>query len=103
MIKKEKIEEASESYAESVWGKNIFGTMQFSECTGDFESGAQWAIEELKPMFIEFADWIGKESLTFEYYSVNDDYFWTASQDEALTTEELFELFLKGKEDENKD
>jgi len=69
----------------------------------DFSNGVKFAIEELKPMFVEFADFIGKESVTYDYYSVNDDYFWTYDEHSSKTTEELFELFLKEREDGHTD
>jgi len=70
----------------------------------DFSNGVEFAIEEIKPMFVEFCYWFSKKvdgHLCGDEYAIipdgiNDDL-------KTYSVMELFELFLKLREDGHND
>lgn len=59
-----------------------------------YVAGAEYAILKSKKFFFEFFDWFQKNKWSKQ---VNYN-FWEKSGEKILTTQELFELFLKEKE-----
>jgi len=66
----------------------------------DFTLGVEWAEQQLKPLFIEFGNWIAEKWIPngrkecWDSVEVNSGF---SSKYLIDSTEELFELFLKEK------
>lgn len=57
-----------------------------------FIMGWSWTEHKLKPLFIEFAEWL---NMFVSENECGDPIYWNKDRYERKTTEELFELFME--------
>ena len=107
LIPQSKIDEASKENASDKWGVlyNDLHPDAVNDLTNgeisiqDFNSGVQFALTEIKPIMIEFAEWLlaydrNSEGMWFSPFS-------SSSNNPKFTTKQLLEQFLKTKTEWN--
>lgn len=99
LIPKSKIYEAAKQLSLDTFGDDDNFSGDISTFTNGFNSGVQFALKEITPIMIEFAEWLlaydrNSEGMWFSPFS-------SSSNNPKFTTEQLLEQFLKTKTEWN--
>ena len=99
LIPQSKIDEAAKQLSLDTFGDDDNFSGDISTFTNGFNSGVQFALKEIKPIMIEFAEWLlsydrNSEGMWFSPFS-------SLSNNPKFTTEQLLEQFLKTKTEWN--